>query len=287
MAILIDGKAVAARKMEELKQRVDALKAKGRMPSLRVVQVGNDPASAVYIRQKRKACEALGIDCFHNILQANITQEELEQQLLEWQGNMDTYTSGLIVQLPLPNGLDTNAACETIWPDVDVDGLSSMSIGAIANGDMGGFIPCTAKGILALLKAYNVPLKGKHAVVVGRSNIVGKPVSMLLLNEDCTVTICHSKTGNLFSCTRQADILIVAAGRPHMIDCYAVKPGAAVIDVGINRRPDGTLCRDVDFDSVEPIAGWITPVPGGVGPMTVAMLMENVILAEERRATND
>ena len=160
MAILIDGKAVAARKMEELKQRVDALKAKGRMPSLRVVQVGNDPASAVYIRQKRKACEALGIDCFHNILQANITQEELEQQLLEWQGSMDTYTSGLIVQLPLPNGLDTNAACETIWPDVDVDGLSSMSIGAIANGDMGGFIPCTAKGILALLKAYNVPLKG-------------------------------------------------------------------------------------------------------------------------------
>ena len=283
MAILIDGKAVTARKMEELKQRVDALKASGRTPSLRVVQVGNDPASTVYIRQKRKACEALGIDCFHNILQGNITQTELEQQLLEWQGNMDTYTSGLIVQLPLPNGLDPNAACETIWPDADVDGLSSMSIGAIANGDMSGFIPCTAKGILALLKAYTVPLKGKHAVVVGRSNIVGKPISMLLLNEDCTVTICHSKTENLYSHTRRADILIVAAGKPSLIDYYGVKPGAAVIDVGINRHPDGTLCGDVDFDGVEPIAGWITPVPGGVGPMTVAMLMENVVMAEERR----
>lgn len=287
MAILIDGKAVAARKMEELKQRVDALKAKGRTPSLRVVQVGNDPASAVYIRQKRKACEVLGIDCFHNILQANITQEEFEQQLLEWQGSMDTYTSGLIVQLPLPNGLDTNAACETIWPDVDVDGLSSMSIGAIANGDMGGFIPCTAKGIIELLKTYNIPLSGKHAVIVGRSNIVGKPLAMLLLGEDCTVTICHSKTQFLNTYTRDADILVSATGKPGLITKDMVKRGAAVIDVGITRGEDGKLHGDVDFESVEPVAGWLTPVPGGVGPMTVAMLMENVILAEERRATDD
>lgn len=283
MAILIDGKAVAARKIEELKQRVDALNANRKYPSLRVVQVGNDPASTVYIRQKRKACEALGIDCFHNILQANITQEELEQQLLEWQGDMDTYTSGLIVQLPLPNGLDPNAACETIWPDVDVDGLSSMSIGAIANGDMGGFIPCTAKGIVELLKSYGIPLSGKHAVIVGRSNIVGKPLAMLLLQEDCTVTICHSKTRFLNTYTRQADILVSAAGKPGLITGDMVKRGAAVIDVGITRGEDGKLHGDVDFESVEPVAGWITPVPGGVGPMTVAMLMENVIIAEERR----
>ena len=283
MAILIDGKAVAARKIEELKQRVDALNANRKYPSLRVVQVGNDPASTVYIRQKRKACEALGIDCFHNILQANITQEELEQQLLEWQGDMDTYTSGLIVQLPLPNGLDPNAVCETIWPDVDVDGLSSMSIGAIANGDMGGFIPCTAKGIVELLKSYVIPLSGKHAVIVGRSNIVGKPLAMLLLQEDCTVTICHSKTRFLNTYTRQADILVSAVGNPGLITGDMVKRGAAVIDVGITRGDDGKLHGDVDFESVEPVAGWLTPVPGGIGPMTVAMLMENVIIAEERR----
>jgi len=281
MAILIDGKAVAARKMEELQARVDKLKAKGVTPSLRVVQVGDDPASNIYIRQKQKACERLGINFIH------------DKYTDDWAGhfNFNAFVTGvrensepkgaMMIQLPLPVELNNHE--EWFIPcGVDVDGLSLGNVGLLFKGAKYGFRPCTAAGIMELLKAYDVPLAGKHAVVVGRSNIVGKPVSMLLLNEDCTVTICHSKTENLFSITKQADILIVAAGKPNLIDCYGVKPGAAVIDVGIN-RVDGKLCGDVDFDSVEPIAGWITPVPGGVGPMTVAMLMENVIHAEERR----
>lgn len=280
MAILIDGKAVAARKTEELKRRVDALKAKGRTPSLRVVQVGDDPASAVYIRQKRKACEVLGIEFRHDHFddkdKAQV-MESLDELLVS--DDLKAEYSGMIFQLPLPDY--TNDAENDIPMRYDVDGLSSGSAGWLFKGIAGGFLPCTAKGIIELLKAYGVPLKGKHAVVVGRSNIVGKPVAMLLLNEDCTVTICHSNTKNLFFHTMQADILVAAVGKPRMITADMVKPGAAVIDVGIN-RVDGKLCGDVDFKSVEPIAGWITPVPGGVGPMTVAMLMENVVTAEER-----
>lgn len=279
MAILIDGKAVAARKMEELQTRVDKLKTKGITPSLRVVQVGDDPASNVYIRQKQKACERLGIDFKH------------DRYTDDWVGhfNYNAFVTGfreakeingsLMIQLPLPGGVNNHD--EWFIPcGADVDGLSLGNVGLLFKGAKYGFRPCTAAGIIELLKAYDVPLAGKHAVVVGRSNIVGKPVSMLLLNEDCTVTICHSKTENLFSITRQADILIVAAGKPNLIDYYGVKPGAAVIDVGIN-RVDGKLCGDVDFEGVSQVAGWITPVPGGVGPMTVAMLMENVVFAAE------
>lgn len=281
MAILMDGKALAAKKMEALKGRVDALKEKGRTPSLRVVQVGDDPASGVYIRQKEKACMELRIGfCHDHIPIENEISYPLFLRRLESLESIIRDYSGTIMQLPLPEYM--NKIKYTIPLDQDVDALSTMNAGLLYQGSADGFVPCTAKGILELLKAYGVPLKGKHAVIVGRSNIVGKPTAMLLLNEDCTVTICHSKTMFLNTYTRQADILVVAAGKPGLITAEYVKRGAAVIDVGIS-RVDGKLRGDVDFDSVEPIAGWITPVPGGVGPMTVAMLMENVIIAEERR----
>lgn len=280
MAILMDGKALAAKKTEALKRRVDALKAKGKTPGLRVVQVGDDDASAVYIRQKEKACRELGIVFCHDHITGGKPEEmEAVDELMLNPALLDEY-SGTILQLPLPECLQ--GAEGEIPQEYDVDGLSSMNAGLLFQGYEHGFIPCTAKGVMALLKAYGVPLKGKHAVVVGRSNIVGKPVAMLLLNEDCTVTVCHSKTQFLHAFTRQADILVSAVGKPGLITEEYVKRGAAVIDVGITRK-NGNLRGDVDFESVEPVAGWLTPVPGGVGPMTVAMLMENVIIAEERR----
>ena len=284
MAILIDGKAVAARKMEELKFRVDTLKKKGRYPSLRIIQIGDDPASDVYIRQKIKACKGLNIECYHDYINPDNYKKTFITDYIASKGLANQY-SGTILQLPVPDFL--NGAEMKIAPQHDVDGLSTQNAGLLfQNGDV-GFIPCTAKGIIELLKAYNIPLSGKHAVIVGRSNIVGKPLAMLLLGEDCTVTICHSKTQFLNTYTREADILVSATGKPGLITKDMVKRGAAVIDVGIMRGEDGKLHGDVDFESVEPIAGWITPVPGGVGPMTVTMLMENVILAEERRATDD
>ena len=279
MAILIDGKAVAARKMEELKFRVDALKKKGRFPSLRIIQIGDDPASNVYIRQKIKACKELNIECYHDYIDPDYYEKTFISKGLARQ------YSGTILQLPVPDFLKGTEM--KIAPQYDVDGLSTQNAGLLFQSGEVGFIPCTAKGIIELLKTYNIPLSGKHAVIVGRSNIVGKPLAMLLLGKDCTVTICHSKTQFLNTYTRDADILVSATGKPGLITKDMVKRGAAVIDVGITRGEDGELHGDVDFESVEPIAGWITPVPGGVGPMTVTMLMENVILAEERRATDD
>ena len=268
MAILIDGKAVAARKMEELKFRVDALKKKGRFPSLRIIQIGDDPASNVYIRQKIKACKELNIECYHDYIDPDYYEKTFISKGLARQ------YSGTILQLPVPDFLKGTEM--KIAPQYDVDGLSTQNAGLLFQSGEVGFIPCTAKGIIELLKTYNIPLSGKHAVIVGRSNIVGKPLAMLLLGKDCTVTICHSKTQFLNTYTRDADILVSATGKPGLITKDMVKRGAAVIDVGITRGEDGELHGDVDFESVEPIAGWITPVPGGVGPMTVTMLVQRI-----------
>lgn len=264
MAIIMDGKKLAAKIKEELKSRIDEMEQK---PILHVVQVGNDPASNTYIHNKQKACEDVGIIFTHIAVDPHVPQHWLEY--IVGAHNVPT-----ILQLPIPKTLDADRAIKRINAVDDVDGLRSLSV----------FTPCTPKGIMHLLKEYYVPLEGKHAVVVGRSDIVGKPVAKLLLNENCTVTVCHSKTKNLAEYTRQADILVSAVGKPHLITADMVKPGVAVIDVGIN-RVDGKLVGDVDFENVEKIAGWITPVPGGVGPMTVAMLLENVVESAEKRRT--
>lgn len=264
MAIIMDGKKLAAKIKEELKSRIDEMEQK---PILRVIQVGDDPASNAYVRNKQKACEEIGIIFTHIAVDPHVPQHWLEYIV-------DAHNVPTILQLPIPKTLDTDRAIKCIDAVDDVDGLRPLSI----------YTPCTPKGIIRLLKEYNVPLEGKHAVVVGRSDIVGKPVSKLLLNENCTVTVCHSKTENLAEHTRHADILVSAVGKPYLITADMVKPGAAVIDVGIN-RVDGKLVGDVDFENVEKVACWITPVPGGVGPMTVAMLLENVVESAEKRRT--
>ena len=280
VAILMDGKALAAERMAQLKARVDALKQRGRTVGLAVVLVGDDPASQVYVRNKGKACEELGILSETVRLPAETTQEELEALIDRL--NLDTRMDGILVQLPLPRHLDEAQALRRIIPEKDVDGFHIENAGKLFTGQE-GVTACTPKGILRMLKASGVALSGKDAVVIGRSNIVGKPVAMLLLNENCTVTICHSRTKDLAAHTRQADILVAAVGKPRFVTGDMVKPGAAVVDVGIN-RVDGKVVGDVDFASVEPVAGYISPVPGGVGKMTICMLMENTIEAAERRA---
>lgn len=279
MAILMDGKALAAEQMAMLKTRVDALKAAGRTVGLAVILVGDDPASQVYVRNKGKACEELGILSETLRLPAETTQEELEAEIDRL--NRDDRIDGILVQLPLPRHLDEAAALKKISPEKDVDGFHIENAGKLFTGQE-GVIACTPKGILHMLKASGVPLAGKDAVVIGRSNIVGKPVAMLLLNENCTVTICHSKTADLPAHTRRADILVAAVGKPRFVTADMVKPGTAVVDVGIN-RVDGQVVGDVDFENVEKVAGYISPVPGGVGKMTICMLMENTIEAAERR----
>ena len=281
MAVLMDGKVLAAEQMAKLKERVATLKAAGRTVGLAVILVGDDPASQVYVRNKGKACEELGILSETLRLPAETTQEELEAEIDRL--NRDERINGILVQLPLPKHLDEAKALAKILPEKDVDGFHIENAGKLFTGQP-GVVACTPKGILHMLKACGVPLKGKDAVVIGRSNIVGKPVAMLLLNENCTVTICHSRTKNLANYTRSADILVLAVGRARMITGDMVKPGAAVIDVGINRGEDGTLSGDADYESVEKVAGWITPVPGGVGPMTIAMLMKNAVEAAQRRS---
>ena len=280
MAILMDGKVLAAEQMAKLKNRVDALKASGRTVGLAVILVGDDPASQVYVRNKGKACEELGILSETLRLPAETTQEELEAEIDRL--NKDSRIDGILVQLPLPKHLDEAKALAKIIPEKDVDGFHIENAGKLFTGQP-GVVACTPKGILHMLKASGVPLKGKEAVVIGRSNIVGKPVAMLLLNENCTVTICHSRTADLASHTRRADILVAAVGKPKFVTADMVKPGAAVVDVGIN-RVDGKVVGDVDFDSVEKVAGYISPVPGGVGKMTICMLMENTVEAAERKA---
>ncbi|MFC0561613.1 bifunctional methylenetetrahydrofolate dehydrogenase/methenyltetrahydrofolate cyclohydrolase FolD [Halalkalibacter alkalisediminis] len=278
-ALLLNGKELAAKKREQLKKDVEHLTTKNVVPGLAVILVGEDPASQTYVKAKQKACEQAGI---HSVLikkSDTITEEELlaEIELL----NQDKSIDGILVQLPIPKHISEQAVIEKIAPEKDVDGFHPINIGKMMTGE-DTFLPCTPYGVVEMLKEAEIDLVGKHVVVVGRSNIVGKPVGQLLLNEHATVTYCHSRTKNLREMTNLADILIVAIGRPNFINAEDVKPGAVVVDVGIN-RVDGKLCGDVDFDSVKEKASYLTPVPGGVGPMTITMLLENTVQSARKR----
>ena len=278
MAIRIDGKAVAAQVRAQVAQDAAALKARGVQPGMAVVLVGDDPASKIYVNNKKKACAETGIYSEEHILPAETTQEEL-LALIE-KLNADEKIHGILVQSPLPKHLDEKLVVEHIDPRKDVDAFHAYNVGRIMIGDY-TFLPCTPAGVIELIRSAGVVIEGQSCVVVGRSNIVGKPMAMLLLHCNGTVTICHSRTKNLAEICRGADILVAAVGRAKMITADMVKPGAVVIDVGMNRDENGRLCGDVDFDAVEPIASYITPVPGGVGPMTIAMLMKNAVRAAE------
>lgn len=278
-AIIMDGRSVAARLKETAAQEALALAQNGMMPHLAVVLVGENAASQVYVRNKENACKKAGIRSIVLRLPENCTQAELEDAVRAL--NEDASVHGILVQLPLPDHLDEAAVLRLIDPDKDVDGFHAMNSGRLMNGQR-GFVPCTPLGVMRMLEAYGIPVRGKHAVVIGRSNIVGKPMAMLLLAADATVTICHSKTENLAQIARQADILVAAVGRPRFVTADMVKPGAAVIDVGIN-RVDGAIVGDVDFDGVSEVAGYLTPVPGGVGQMTIAMLLANTLDAARNR----
>lgn len=278
MATRIDGKAVAAKIRAQVAQDVEALKARGICPGMAVVLVGDDPASKIYVNNKKKACAETGIYSEEHLLPAETTQEEL-LALIE-KLNADEKIHGILVQSPLPKHLDEKLVVEHIDPRKDVDAFHAYNVGKIMIGDF-TFLPCTPAGVIELIRSTGVPIEGKNCVVVGRSNIVGKPMAMLLLHNNGTVTICHSRTRNLAEICRGADILVAAVGKPKFITADMVKPGAVVIDVGMDRDENGKLCGDVDFDAVEPIASYITPVPGGVGPMTIAMLMKNAVRAAE------
>ncbi len=278
-ARIIDGKAIAQEVRAEWKVRADALKARGITPGLAVIIVGEDPASRVYVANKVKACTELGLHSEHVSLPADTSEATLLAKIAAL--NADPKIHGILVQLPVPRQIDSGKVLEAISPDKDVDGFHPVNVGALVTGNT-RFAPCTPYGAMKLLEKCGVSIEGKHAVVVGRSNIVGKPMALMLLQQNATVTICTSRTQDLARFTRDADILVVATGKPKMITGNMIKPGAAVIDVGINRLPDGKLCGDVDFDSAREVAGWITPVPGGVGPMTITMLMANTVLAAER-----
>jgi methylenetetrahydrofolate dehydrogenase (NADP+)/methenyltetrahydrofolate cyclohydrolase len=277
----LDGNALAAQVRDELATRSAALKAAGTTPCLAVLLVGEDPASAVYVRNKVNACEKAGVKSIKDTYAADVDPAVVMARIAEL--NADPSVHGILVQLPLPKQFDADAVLEAIAPEKDVDGFHAENVGALMQGNP-RFIPCTPYGVMKMLESANVPLKGAEAVIVGRSNIVGKPMAMLLLQAGCTVTICHSQTKDLNFHTQRADILVAAVGRAKMITGDMVKPGATVIDVGINRLPDGKLCGDVDYDSVEPVAGVLTPVPGGVGPMTITMLLTNTLESAERAA---
>ncbi|MCR4868401.1 MAG: bifunctional methylenetetrahydrofolate dehydrogenase/methenyltetrahydrofolate cyclohydrolase FolD [Lachnospiraceae bacterium] len=278
MAMLIDGKKISSQIKDEIKAEVLALKEKGEEVTLAVVLVGEDPASQVYVRNKKRACEYVGIKSLSFELPAETTQEEL--LLLVEKLNRDPAVNGILVQLPLPSHIDEDAVIKAIDPNKDVDGFHPMSVGALSIGQK-GYVSCTPAGIIELIKRSGIEMDGKHCVIVGRSNIVGKPMAMLMLRENATVTVTHSHTKNLKEITKQADILIVAIGRAKFITADYVKDQAVVIDVGMDRDENGKLCGDVDFDSVQKVAGAITPVPGGVGPMTIAMLMKNCLTSLE------
>lgn len=278
MATRIDGKAVAAKIRAQVAQDVEALKARGICPGMAVVLVGDDPASKIYVNNKKKACAETGIYSEEHLLPAETTQEELLALIKKL--NADEKIHGILVQSPLPKHLDEKLVVEHIDPRKDVDAFHAYNVGKIMIGDF-TFLPCTPAGVIELIRSTGVPIEGKNCVVVGRSNIVGKPMAMLLLHNNGTVTICHSRTKNLAEICRGADILVAAVGKPKFITADMVKPGAVVIDVGMDRDENGKLCGDVDFDAVEPIASYITPVPGGVGPMTIAMLMKNAVRAAE------
>ncbi len=276
MAEKIDGKLISQQIKDELKEKVAALVAEGKTCALAVIQVGNDPASSVYVGNKKKACAYIGIES----IAYELPEETSEQELLDIidKLNKDPKVNGILCQLPLPSHINEDHVIHAISPEKDVDGFHPRNVGALVIGEK-GFVSCTPAGIIQLLKRSNIEIAGKHCVVIGRSNIVGKPMALLMLRENATVTICHSRTQNLKEICKEADILIVAIGKPKFINADYVKEGAVVIDVGIHRNEDNKLCGDVDFDSVEPKASYITPVPGGVGPMTIAMLMNNCVEA--------
>jgi|UniRef100_UPI004027721C methylenetetrahydrofolate dehydrogenase (NADP+)/methenyltetrahydrofolate cyclohydrolase len=274
MAQLIDGKAISKQIKDELKEQVAEFSAKGVKICLAVIQVGNDPASSVYVGNKKKACAYIGIDSLSYELPEETTEEELLELIDKL--NKDDAVNGILVQLPVPKHIDEDKIIKAISPLKDVDGFHPMSVGALSIGQP-GFVSCTPAGVIQLLKRSGIVIAGKECVVIGRSNIVGKPMAMLLLRENGTVTICHSKTKDLKEVCKRADILVVAIGRPKMIDASYIKEGATVIDVGIHRDENNKLCGDVDFESASKVAGAITPVPGGVGPMTIAMLMHNCV----------
>lgn len=280
MAVILDGKAVSAKVKEEVKEEVEALKKQGVSVGLAVIIVGNNPASRTYVNNKKKACEAAGILSEEYALPEETTQEEL-LALVEELNHKDS-VNGILCQLPLPKQLDEEAVIAAISGKKDVDAFSAVNVGHIMIGDY-SFLPCTPAGIMEILRHYNIDVAGKECVVIGRSNIVGKPMAMLLLHQNGTVTICHSKTKNLKDVTSRADILVAAVGIPHFVTADMVKEGAVVIDVGMDRDENGKLCGDVDFAAVEPKASYITPVPGGVGPMTIATLLKNTVTAAKQQ----
>ena len=281
-AIIMDGKAVSALVRREVKERAALLASKGVKPGLAVVLVGDDPASQVYVRQKEKACNEVGFASFMRYLPASTDEREL-LDLIDGL-NSDPAVHGILVQLPLPKHIDKDRVAEAIRPEKDVDGFHPINVGRLTLG-IETMEPCTPKGIVYLLEHYGIDIEGKRAVVVGRSNIVGKPVSLLLLSRNATVTVCHSRTKDLPDVTRQADILVAATGKPKTIGSSMVKGGAVVVDVGITRTQSG-LIGDVDFDAVKEVASYITPVPGGIGPMTIAMLLLNALKAAEACASS-
>ncbi|RRJ66464.1 bifunctional methylenetetrahydrofolate dehydrogenase/methenyltetrahydrofolate cyclohydrolase FolD [Paenibacillus oralis] len=278
-APIINGKQVSQNIRASLREEVEELNKQGFTPGLAVVLVGEDPASQVYVRNKEKACQDLGYYSEVHRLPASTSQEEL--LALVDKLNRQNNIHGILVQLPLPKHIDEKAVIDAISVDKDVDGFHPVNVGNLVIGD-DSLLPCTPAGVIELIKRTGLEIAGKHAVVIGRSNIVGKPVSLLLQRENATVTMCHSRTANMKELTKQADILVVAIGRANFVDASYVKPGAVVIDVGMNRLESGKLAGDVDFDSVKEVSGPITPVPGGVGPMTITMLMQNTLIAAKR-----
>ena len=274
MAKIIDGKKISAEIKEELKTEVAAYAAQGKKCALAVIQVGADPASSVYVRNKKKACAYIGIESLSYELPEETTEEELLALIQKLNDNPDVH--GILCQLPLPKHICEDHVIQAIDPQKDVDGFHPQNVGALVVGKK-GFVSCTPAGIIQLLKRSNIEIAGKHCVVIGRSNIVGKPMALLMLRENATVTICHSRTENLKEICKEADILIVAIGKPRYIGADYIKEGAVVIDVGIHRNEENKLCGDVRFEEAEQIASYITPVPGGVGPMTIAMLLHNCV----------
>lgn len=276
MAKIIDGKAVSQKIKNALKEEVKELRKNGIIPKLAVIMIGEDPSSKIYVRNKSIACNELEIEYEEHILSNDTTMKELLELINRL--NKDNTVNGILLQSPIPRGLDINEAFKAIDPKKDVDGFNPVNVGKLCLGQ-DSFVSCTPYGIIKLLEEYGIEIEGKDAVVVGRSNIVGKPMMQCLLNKNATVTICHSKTIKLERVTKKADILVVAIGQPKFIKSNMVKEGAIVIDVGINRGKDGKICGDVDFEEVSKVASYITPVPGGVGPMTIAMLMNNIVKA--------
>ncbi len=284
MAQIISGKVISAAVREKIAAEVETLKAQGTTPGLAVIIVGTDPASQVYVGSKERTCIELGMYSEKYELPEETTNEEL-LALIERLNNDDKIHS-ILCQLPLPKHLDEKKVIDAIVPEKDVDAFHVQNVGKIMIGDY-DFLPCTPAGIMEMLKYSNIDPKGKHCVVIGRSNIVGKPMAMLMLHADATVTICHSRTVNLKEICKEADILVASVGRPKFVTADMVKPGAVVIDVGINRDENGKLCGDVDYENVEPLCSAITPVPGGVGPMTITMLMQNTLTSAKRSANNN